>query len=119
MPGRPKGQWSPNRYADTLLPHEFVASPSTEGMEARMNGTTHGTHRALVALTLIAAIGIAGSLAACDDDDITGPVGAVTAVRDQSFNFSALHTFAMPDTVVQFAALTGTPIAPSRQYDQV
>lgn len=54
-----------------------------------------------------------------DDDDITNPVSVVTAVRDQSFNFSSLHTFAMPDTVVQFAPLTGTPLSVPRTFDQV
>jgi hypothetical protein len=61
-----------------------------------------------------------GGLAACnDDDDITGPTGIVTTVRDQTFNFTSLHTFAMPDTIVQFVPLTGSPLVVSRSFDQV
>jgi hypothetical protein len=60
-----------------------------------------------------------GGLAACNDDnDITNPTVGVTAIRDQSFNFTTLHTFAMPDTVLQFVAFTGTPIPVSREFDQ-
>jgi hypothetical protein len=58
-----------------------------------------------------------GSLAACDDD-ITGATGVVTAIRDRSFNFATLNTFAMPDTVVQLTAVTGSPIAVSRTCDR-
>jgi hypothetical protein len=52
-----------------------------------------------------------------DDDDITGPTGVVVTFRDTTFNFTTLHTFAMPDTVIHFTALTGTPQDPSRQFD--
>jgi hypothetical protein len=82
-----------------------------------MIGTANTSRRARALCTLIGLVGLMGSLAACDDDGITGPTGVVTAIRDQSFNFSTLHTFAMPDTVVQFTAVTGSPIAVSRTYD--
>ena len=73
-----------------------------------MFGTTKAARRTRAAWALVGVIGLAGGLAACnDDDDITGPTGIVTTVRDQNFNFTALHTFAMPDTVVQFVPLTG------------
>jgi hypothetical protein len=84
-----------------------------------MIGTTNVAHRTRVLRGAIALAGLLGSLAACsDDDDITGPTVGVTAIRDQSFNFTTLHTFAMPDTVLQFVAFTGTPIPVSRAYDQ-
>ena len=85
-----------------------------------MIGTTNVPRRArawsaLVALT--GAIGLTGAVTACDDDDLTGPIGGVTAIRDESFDFTTLNTFAMPDTVIQFSPLTGTPLPVSRQFD--
>jgi len=59
-------------------------------------------------------------LGACGDDDDIVAVNptAVTTFNDASFNFASLHTFAMPDTVVHFAPLTGTPLTVTRQFDQ-
>jgi len=61
---------------------------------------------------------------ACDDDTddfvnvITRPIAdIVTTFHDQSFNFGALRTFAMPDTVVHFDPVTGTPIPVPRNRD--
>ena len=74
----------------------------------------------------LCAAGLAGvvGLTACDDDDeilIVEPivVEGVTTFQDSTFNFSTLTTFAMPDTVVQFAPFTGMPIPVSRAFDQV
>jgi hypothetical protein len=70
---------------------------------------------------LVGFAGLAG-LGACNNDDnnIVTPVvtKVVTTFHDSAFNFTTLHTFAMPDTVVHFAPLTGTPIDISRQFDQ-
>jgi hypothetical protein len=86
-----------------------------------MIGTKNATRRTRATWALVGVVGLMGGLMACgdDDDDITGPTGIVTTVRDQSFNFTTLHTFAMPDTVVQFVPLTGSPLAVSRNFDQV
>lgn len=60
--------------------------------------------------------------AACgdDDDDIVIPSSSVvvTALRDSTFNFQSLTTFAMPDTVIHFQPQSGTPIAVSREFDR-
>jgi hypothetical protein len=85
-----------------------------------MIGTTNTSRRTRALCALVGLTGLLGPLAACNnDDDITAPTVGVTAVADKSFNFTTLHTFAMPDTVVQFVAFTGTPIPPSRAFDQV
>lgn len=84
-----------------------------------MIGTTNASRHTRVWRTLIGLTVLMGGLAACSEDEVTNPTVGVTAVADQNFNFTTLHTFAMPDTVVQFTALTGTPIAVSRAFDQV
>lgn len=86
-----------------------------------MIGTTNASRRARTLLALIGVAGLLGSLTACDDDDddITGPTGAVVTIRDETVNFGNLRTFAMPDTVVQFAPRTGAPLAVSREFDHV
>lgn len=75
-----------------------------------------------VPLLGIAAVTLAASACGDDDDDvlITEPVNVTVtaAFRDPNFNFQTLKTFAMPDTVVQFAPLTGQPLAVSRAFDQ-
>jgi hypothetical protein len=85
-----------------------------------MIGTTSTSRRTRGLWTLIGVIGLMGGLAACDDDDddITGPTGVVTVVRDQNFAFATLHTFAMPDTVIHFAPLTGAALDVSREFDR-
>jgi len=87
-----------------------------------MTWTTKTRGRARAFLPTIAVLVASAGFAACgDDDDIVAviPTTAVTTFNDASFNFSTLKTFAMPDTVVHFAPLTGTPLAVSRQFDQV
>ncbi len=66
-------------------------------------------------------------LAACGDKNVITSVvpptnivtTAVATFKDSTFDFTTLHTFAMPDTVVQFPPATGTPLAVTRQFDQV
>lgn len=87
-----------------------------------MTATPHPWRRArgyLPLIGLIAAVGIW----ACDDsdDDFVGvpvPTGAVATFRDTTFNFNALRTFSMPDTVVHFVPVTGTPLDVSRAFDR-
>jgi len=70
-------------------------------------------------------VGVAGLLttAACGDDGDTNlivtpiPVNIVTTFKDSTFNFNVLRTFAMPDTVVHFAPVVGSPTPISRQLD--
>src|SRR5829696_5088358 len=84
-----------------------------------MNRTTEVWRRGRTLLTAIAALGVIVAMTACDDDDdFTGPTtGVVRAFADSQFNFAALKTFAMPDTVAHFTALSGVPEDPSRAYD--
>jgi hypothetical protein len=72
-------------------------------------------------LPLAGLFALAIGFTACgDDNDVVNPVptGAVATFRDTTFDFGTLHTFAMPDTVVQFAPATGTPLAVSRVWDR-
>src|SRR6478672_9729752 len=79
---------------------------------------------------ILPAVGLLGALAvgACGDDNgnfiIIGPApapvaGTVVTFHDSTFNFNTLTTFKMPDTVVHFNPVTGTPLEVSRQFDQV
>jgi hypothetical protein len=73
---------------------------------------------------LVGVLGSSAALTACDDDiDILDPLPIVEDVvltfRDTTFNFNSLRTFAMPDTVVHFSPLTGTPLPVSRANDRV
>ena len=81
---------------------------------------TTKTRRARALLPTIALLAASAGLWACNDDDDIVAVNptAVTTFNDPSFNFASLHTFAMPDTVVHFAPLTGTPLTVTRQFDQ-
>ena len=78
--------------------------------------------RALLPMTgLLAGLGGLAGLGACNDNtNLVTPVvtKVVTVFKDSTFNFTTLHTFAMPDTVVHFVPLTGTPLDVSRQFDQ-
>lgn len=72
--------------------------------------------------TLLPTIGLLSSMAvACDDDDddiTVVPTPVVRTVRDPSFNFTNLRTFAMPDTVAHLVPATGTPLVVSREWDR-
>jgi hypothetical protein len=79
------------------------------------------------ARTLLPVIGLASGLAgmvACNSDGdlfnviIPAPTtGVVLTFKDSSFNFTTLHTFTMPDTVIHFAPVTGNAIDITRQFD--
>jgi len=88
-----------------------------------MIGTADALRRTKAMYALVGLVAFTGSAIGCsssDDDNVTNPpVGVVTAVRDQSFDFTKLHTFSMPDTVVQFVPKTGTPLTVPRTFDQV
>ena len=55
-----------------------------------------------------------------DNNNIVIPVvtKVVTMFKDSSFDFTTLHTFSMPDTIVHFLPLTGTRVDVTRQFDQ-
>jgi hypothetical protein len=79
--------------------------------------------RALLPMAgLLAGLGGLAGVSGCNDDNnnIVTPVitKVVTVFKDSSFNFATLHTFAMPDTVVHFNPVTGTPLPVSRDFDQ-
>jgi hypothetical protein len=95
-------------------------------MEERMIGTPQSERHTWTALRAAGlVVGVAGLLttAACGDDGDTNlivtpiPSNIVTTFKDSTFNFNVLRTFAMPDTVVHFAPVVGTPIPISRQFD--
>jgi hypothetical protein len=72
---------------------------------------------------LLPTIGmLSGMTVACgdDDDDIVNvvPTPVVRTVKDPSFDFTTLRTFAMPDTVAHLVPLTGTPLTVSREFDR-
>jgi len=92
-----------------------------------MVGTTEARRRTRALLPmvgLLAAFGGALALNACDDVDDVNLVGppittkVVATFKDSTFNFTTLHTFAMPDTVIHFNPVTGTPLPITRQFDQ-
>jgi len=86
-----------------------------------MTATPQMWRRARGYLPLVALVAAAGFVACNDDDDnFVNPVptGTVVTFRDTAFNFQTLRTFAMPDTVVHFAPVTGTAIDVTRQFDQ-
>jgi hypothetical protein len=72
----------------------------------------------------VVAVGLGGlaGLNACmsNINNVVAPaVSTVVAVfKDSSFDFTTLHTFAMPDTIVHFTPVTGTPLDVTRQFDQ-
>ena len=78
------------------------------------------------ARALLPVIGLVGGLlgmAACDEDDFVNfiePIPSrVFTLKDSTFNFTTLHTFSMPDTVLHRLPVTGTAIAVSREFDRV
>ena len=80
-----------------------------------------GTRTLVPMAGLLAGLGGLAGLSACNESsNLILPVitKVVTVFKDSSFNFTTLHTFAMPDTVVHFVPLTGTPLDVSRQFDQ-
>ncbi len=68
-------------------------------------------------LPLVALIGLVTVGACGDDNNNVVPLGAVTTFKDSTFDFTTLHTFSMPDTVAHLTAVSGTPIAPTGQFD--
>lgn len=65
-------------------------------------------------------LGLAAIAACSDDNNVTQPVPTpvVATFRDTTFDFSALVTFMMPDTVAHFAPATGTPLEVTRAFDR-
>ena len=68
---------------------------------------------------------LALAITACDEDEdidiITPPLpiqSAVAVFADTTIDFGALHTFALPDTVVHINPATGNPLPVSRTFDQ-
>ena len=88
-----------------------------------MTWTTKTRSRARALLPSIALLAGTVGLAACDNKDdilaviVPNPTPVVTTFKDPAFNFATLHTFAMPDTVIHFDPVTGTPLSVTRQFD--
>ena len=84
-----------------------------------MIGKTEARRRGSTLLAAIAVVGLFGAMAACsDDDDIIIPAGSVTTFADSSFDFTTLHTFAMPDTVAHLANVGVNPVPVTDAFDQ-
>jgi hypothetical protein len=91
-------------------------------MEDGMFGDCHARTLTGARWRALATVGALAALAACGDDEsnlLVVPIdrGTVITVADTGFNFTQLHTFVMPDTVVHLVPVTGTPLAVSRQFD--
>lgn len=80
------------------------------------------SRRARALMPIVGLMGAVVGMAACDSgsSDILFPpvVGAVATFKDTTFDFTTLHTFAMPDTVVHLVPVTGTPLDVSRDFDR-
>src|SRR5438045_6644697 len=82
---------------------------------AAIQARRNASWRSLWVLMAIGALGACGS----GEDEIVAPVPSVVfTLRDSSFNVGALRTFAMPDTVVQLAPVTGTALPVPREFDR-
>jgi hypothetical protein len=88
--------------------------------EDRMMPTTTVLRRMCTLLPTLGMLSVM-TVACDDDDDDFIPTPVVRTVRNPTFtnaDFARLRTFAMPDTVAHFVALTGTPLPVSREFDQ-
>lgn len=91
-----------------------------------MLNTLRSRHHWSVSTASALALILGLMTAACEDDNevipiIVNPplVTRVATFVDPTFDFTTLTTFAMPDTVIHFAPLTGTPLAVTREFDQL
>jgi Domain of unknown function (DUF4136) len=68
---------------------------------------------------LAALLGVLGGVACDDSNNVVIPVvtSGVVVFKDSSFDFTTLHTFSLPDTVVHLFPLSGTQLEISRQFD--
>ena len=84
-----------------------------------MMGKTEARRRASTLLAALAVVGVIGGMAACsDDDDIIIPAGSVVTFADSAFDFTTLHTFAMPDTVAHLTNVGVNPVPVTNAFDQ-
>ena len=80
--------------------------------------------RALVpVIGVLVALGAVGLATACEDDNnftnVVPGTQAVATFKDDTFNFTTLQTFVLPDSVVHFEPVTGTPLPVTRQFDAI
>ncbi len=91
-------------------------------IEAHVTRQRTSTARRVVSMA-IAIAALAGIGACTNDTGVTNLIvpngnGIVTTFDDTTFDFTTLHSFAMPDTIVHLFPLTGTPQDVSRMFDQ-
>lgn len=87
-----------------------------------MFGSTFVRRNARTLLPAIGILGTIGAFVACSNDNdivVPGVTGTVVTFKDSTFDFTTLHTFAIVDSVVHVAPLTGTPLDVTRQFDAV
>jgi hypothetical protein len=72
-------------------------------------------------LGLLSGVAVLAGIGCSDNDNLVGVIssGIVTTFKDSNFNFTTLHTFAMPDTVAHLVPITGTPLPITGQFDAV
>lgn len=85
-------------------------------------GVNAARARRLLRAGAVAALTFTG-LGACEEDRLNLTVTPLTThevlvFKDSTFNFATLNTFTMPDTVVHFVPLTGTPVSVTRAFDR-
>jgi hypothetical protein len=85
--------------------------------------TQPGTRALIPVIGVLVALGAVGLATACESDNnftnIVPGTQAVATFKDDTFNFTTLQTFVMPDSVVHFEPVTGTPLSVTRQFDAV
>ncbi len=72
-------------------------------------------------LGLLSGVAVLAGIGCSDNGNLVGVIssGIVTTFKDSNFNFTTLHTFAMPDTVAHLVPITGTPLPITGQFDAV
>jgi Domain of unknown function (DUF4136) len=85
-----------------------------------MIGVTSARRHARTLVPLVGLLGVLGGLGCDDNNNVVVPVlpTAVAVFKDSSFDFTTLHTFSMPDTIVHLFPITATQLSVTREFDQ-
>jgi hypothetical protein len=85
-----------------------------------MIGITSARRHARMVAPAIGLLGALGGLACDNDNNFVSPLvnSAVVVFKDTSFNFTTLHTFSMPDTIVHLLPVSSPELEVARQFDR-